>query len=169
MPNVTFFFNHKMTGTDYKYNKAWFEQKNLDAGRADEIEVPFDFLIGADGAHSAARFHIMKYTRMDYQQTYIDTLWCEFTISSKDIYPKDDAEAQYKISPHHLHIWPGKKFMFIAIPSLVCKHNYFLAVNLTLCRTVPSHVLFSCHHITSKLLKHPPRMSQISSTFTSQA
>lgn len=120
MPNVKFFFNHKMVGADYKGNKAWFEDKTSKEGRGEEKEVTFDLLIGADGAHSAARYHLMKYTRMDYEQTYVDTLWCEFQISTKQTYPPDNPEARFKISPHHLHIWPGKEFMFIAIPSLVC-------------------------------------------------
>ncbi|KAF2756276.1 FAD/NAD(P)-binding domain-containing protein [Pseudovirgaria hyperparasitica] len=116
MPNVKLFFNHKMTGADFKKNLAWFERS--DQPRADrvdnrgiEIEVDFDLLIGADGAHSAARFHLMKFARVSYQQDYIDTLWCEFTVP-----PAEDGS--FRLSPNHLHIWPGEEFMFIAIPSL---------------------------------------------------
>ncbi|KAK4098044.1 FAD/NAD(P)-binding domain-containing protein [Parathielavia hyrcaniae] len=122
MPNVKFFFNHKLTGADFRNNKAWFEVR--DSGsvspeqRPREIEVDFDFMIGADGAHSAVRYHMMKYTRMDYQQMYIDTLWCEFQIPPKST-DADDASlhSNFSISPNHLHIWPAKEFMFIAIPS----------------------------------------------------
>lgn len=124
MPNVKFFFNHKLTGADFKGHKAWFEtsvgrstKKSVES-RDQEVEVEFDFLIGADGAHSAARYHLMKYVRMDYQQAYIDTLWCEFTITAKKV-DDPNRESAFRISPHHLHIWPGKEFMFIAIPSLV--------------------------------------------------
>jgi len=126
MPNVKFFFNHKLTGADFRHNKAWFEVRDGDSSgdRAREIEVDFDLMIGADGAHSAVRYHMMKYTRMDYQQEYIDTLWCEFQIQ-----PKDGAtqESRFRISPNHLHIWPGKQFMFIAIPSEVCLLSRLLA------------------------------------------
>ncbi|KAF3017848.1 kynurenine 3-monooxygenase, mitochondrial precursor [Neopestalotiopsis sp. 37M] len=119
MPNVKFFFNHKLTGADFKNQKAWFEKRGpkgtLDRG--EEIEIDFDFMIGADGAHSAVRYHLMKYVRMDYQQTYIDTNWCEFTIQPNSTAAGDDPKAKFKISPNHLHIWPGKQFMFIAIPS----------------------------------------------------
>lgn len=128
VPNAKLFFNHKLTGADFKNKKAWFERKTLNdpvgsferstsndsksinITRAPELEVPFDFLIGADGSHSATRFHMMKYARTDYQQDYIDTLWCEFHID-----PSDDN--QFRISPNHLHIWPGREFMFIALPS----------------------------------------------------
>lgn len=117
MPNVSFFFNHKLTGADFKRNKAWFEDRNESTSnprdRAREIEVDFDFMIGADGAHSAVRYHLMKFSRMDYQQEYIDTLWCEFQIAPSS----SSAKSKFRISPNHLHIWPGKEFMFIAIPS----------------------------------------------------
>jgi kynurenine 3-monooxygenase len=124
MPNVKLFFNHKLTGADIKRRKAWFEvsgRKSKDkvgGSRDEEIEITFDFIIGADGAHSATRYHMMKYTRMDYQQEYIDTLWCEFTILAKE-QSQDDPESRFAISPHHLHIWPGHEFMFIAIPNFV--------------------------------------------------
>jgi kynurenine 3-monooxygenase len=111
MPNVTIFFNHKLVGADFKKRLAWFE---IWGTVTKEIEVSFDFMIGADGAHSAVRYHMMKFTRMSYQQEYVDTLWCEFRIDAKTT--ADGAE--FKLSPNHLHIWPGGSFMFIAIPSL---------------------------------------------------
>ncbi|KAL1842414.1 hypothetical protein VTK73DRAFT_3126 [Phialemonium thermophilum] len=122
MPNVTLFFNHKLTGADFRRCKAWFELQGRESstGRAREIEVDFDFMIGADGAHSAVRYHMMKFTRMDYRQEYIDTLWCEFQIAPRDDdddVARADRWARFRISPCHLHIWPGKDFMFIAIPS----------------------------------------------------
>ena len=127
---MTLFFNHKLTGANFASNTAWFEQlertprtnsfqdlirssqtgKNED--RFKEISVQFDFLIGADGAHSATRYHMMKYAQVTYQQEYIDTLWCEFRIDPKLPGPS------FAISPNHLHIWPAGSLMFIAIPSL---------------------------------------------------
>jgi kynurenine 3-monooxygenase len=123
MPNVKLFFNHKLTGADFKKNKAWFEARDRDYvpnGRPREIEITFDLMIGADGAHSAVRYHLMKFTRMDYQQEYIDTLWCEFHLPPRPVDENEkDPNAKFRISPNHLHIWPGKDFMFIAIPSEV--------------------------------------------------
>ncbi|KAK6074060.1 kynurenine 3-monooxygenase [Seiridium cupressi] len=118
MPNVKFFFNHKLTGADFKQRRAWFENRASrgTAGRAEEIEVHFDFMLGADGAHSAVRYHLMKYVRMDYQQEYVDAVWCEFTIQP-NAETSADSNTKFKISPNHLHIWPAKQFMFIAIPS----------------------------------------------------
>ncbi|KAI1372400.1 FAD/NAD(P)-binding domain-containing protein [Hypoxylon crocopeplum] len=119
MPNVKVFFNYKLTGADFKRRKAWFEVRGQDSSssRPEEVEISFDFMIGADGAHSAVRYHLMKYTRMNYQQKYVDTLWCEFQIEPKEGAKLHDQKSKFRISPNHLHIWPGKKFMFIAIPS----------------------------------------------------
>ncbi|PKS08663.1 hypothetical protein jhhlp_004716, partial [Lomentospora prolificans] len=122
MPNVKIFFGHRLTGADFRKCQAWFEVKNEapgndGLGRGREIQVDFDLMIGADGAHSAVRYHMMKFTRMNYSQKYIDTLWCEFQIPPRAVARKDDVMAKFAISPNHLHIWPGKEFMFIAIPS----------------------------------------------------
>jgi kynurenine 3-monooxygenase len=133
MPNVKFFFNHKLTGADFRKRKAWFEVKNGSSqGRGKEIEIDFDLMIGADGAHSAVRFHMMKFTRMDYEQRYIDAVWCEFQIQPKEHYDSADPMSQFRISPNHLHIWPGKEFMFIAIPSEVSRPQYLLSVKISL-------------------------------------
>jgi kynurenine 3-monooxygenase len=83
-------------------------------GRGKEIEVKFDLMIGADGAHSTVRYNLMKFARMSYHQEYIDTLWCEFQIPPKET----PAGPEFAIHPNRLHIWPGHDFMFIAIPSL---------------------------------------------------
>ncbi|KAF4549710.1 Kynurenine 3-monooxygenase-like protein [Elsinoe fawcettii] len=113
LPNVKLFFNYKLTGADFNTNKAWFEQRSTGSStvRAKEVEITFDLMLGCDGAHSAVRYHLMKFTRMTYSQSYIDTLWCEFHM-------KPSETNDFRISPNHLHIWPGKEFMFIAIPSL---------------------------------------------------
>ncbi|KIW98527.1 uncharacterized protein Z519_00188 [Cladophialophora bantiana CBS 173.52] len=115
LPNVKFFFQHKMTGADFRKKKAWFEVMDKTSttlsDRPQEIEVSFDFCIGADGAHSATRYHMMKFARMDYYQIYIDCLWCEFTMPPTK-------EGGYAMPPTYLHIWPAGSFMFIALPNL---------------------------------------------------
>lgn len=50
---------------------------------------------------------------MDYEQVYIDTLWKEL-----EILP-EEGTGDFRIDGNHLHIWPRKDFMFIAIPSPV--------------------------------------------------
>lgn len=111
MPNVHFFFSHKLLGVDFKKNLAWFERhKRSDPPRGTEIELKFDFMIGADGAHSAVRYHMMKFVPMAYQQEYIDKLWCQFHVP-----PGSDGD--YRLPPNYLHIWPQDESMFIALPN----------------------------------------------------
>jgi kynurenine 3-monooxygenase len=179
LPNVKFFFNHKLTGADFRKHKAWFEisdQKTPSRGRHREIEIEFDFLIGADGAHSSTRYHLMKYARMDYQQEYIDTLWCEFQIMAQPFKAGEDEKSKFVISPHHLHIWPGKEFMFIAIPSLVPPLSSPTTKQLTKPgRFLHMHALppfFLLHHSRKRpllpplILQHPFPRRHIPDPFT---
>ncbi|KAL9110545.1 MAG: hypothetical protein Q9227_004903 [Pyrenula ochraceoflavens] len=116
LPNVNFHFHHKLTGADFTRNLAWLEDLSSDPSpdnnRRPEIEISFDLLLGADGAHSTTRHNMMKHTRLNLSQEYIDTLWCEFHIS-----PTSGPSQTYRLPPHYLHIWPGGTFMFIALPN----------------------------------------------------
>jgi len=136
LPNVKLMFNHKLTGADLRKRKAWFEHRKSTSqpqtadgaqadqdqtpARAQEVEVDFDLILGCDGAHSSLRYHMIKFVRLNYEQSYIDTLWCEFTIppatptSAKTPSGRDG----FATSPNHLHIWPSGHEMFIAIPSI---------------------------------------------------
>ncbi|KAF2031306.1 FAD/NAD(P)-binding domain-containing protein [Setomelanomma holmii] len=112
MPNVKFFFNRKLLSADFRNKLAWFENRTkTDPAKSDDIEIKFDLLIGADGAHSAVRYHLMKFVPMSYQQEYIDKLWCQFHVPST---PDND----YRLPPNYLHIWPQDDSMFIALPNL---------------------------------------------------
>lgn len=132
LPNVTLYFQQKLTGADFDRKKAWFEDLSAKPAysaenpsrRAPEHEVSFDLMIGADGAHSAVRFHMMKFARVDYTQTYIDCLWSEFTMTPASDSASTRYPDGYRLSPNHLHIWPAGSSMFIALPthagSFVC-------------------------------------------------
>ncbi|KAF1913687.1 kynurenine 3-monooxygenase [Ampelomyces quisqualis] len=112
MQNVRFFFHRKLVSVDFRQRLAWFENRTKnDPAKSDDIEVPFDLMIGADGAHSAVRYHLMKFVPMSYQQEYIDKLWCQFHVPPT-------ADGDYRIPPNYLHIWPQDDAMFIALPNL---------------------------------------------------
>jgi kynurenine 3-monooxygenase len=112
MPNVKFFFNRKLLSADFRKKLAWFENRTKpDPAKSDDEEISFDLLIGADGAHSAVRYHLMKFVPMSYQQEYIDKLWCQFLVPAT-------ADGDFRIPPNYLHIWPQDDSMFIALPNL---------------------------------------------------
>lgn len=126
MSNVKTNFNYKLTGADFDRQKAWFELKTSTpdtGGRPREIEVNFDIVLGCDGAHSRVRYDMMKFVRMNFEQSYIDVLWSEFMVppaadeaSSQEV--SASAKDGFKTSPNHLHIWPSEDKMFIALPNL---------------------------------------------------
>ncbi|KAL3264337.1 hypothetical protein ABHI18_000848 [Aspergillus niger] len=116
-PNVKMFFHHKLIRADMNTRKVWFEQREESSPTTSPSttppppkEVPFDFLIGADGAHSTTRQQIMRYTPLDYQQQYADTVWCELRI------PPTEKTNSFRLRPNYLHIWPGGEYMFCAFP-----------------------------------------------------
>ncbi|KAH7381734.1 kynurenine 3-monooxygenase [Pyrenochaeta sp. MPI-SDFR-AT-0127] len=112
MPNVKLFFNHKVVGVDFRRRVAWFEHRTKSIEeQGDEFEMNFDLMIGADGAHSAVRYHLMKFVPMSFQQEYIDKLWCQFHVPPTP-------EGEFRIPPNYLHIWPQDESMFIALPNL---------------------------------------------------
>lgn len=71
----------------------------------------FGFIFGCDGAYSRCRREIMRRTRMNYSQFYIDHGYVELRIPPT-------ADGQFAMDPHHLHIWPRHTFMLIALPNL---------------------------------------------------
>ncbi|KAI5967260.1 BNA4 [Candida margitis] len=68
----------------------------------------FDYIIGADGAHSHFRHQMQKGMRMDLSQKYIDMQYME-------LYIPPDPERKFAIDANHLHIWPRHDFMLIAL------------------------------------------------------
>lgn len=114
LPNVKLFFSHKLISADFYSGTALVEDRDW---LIPSTEVKFDIMLGADGAHSAVRYDMMKVSRMDYQHEYIDVLWCEFRM--KPSKGRDVTANVWKLSPDHLHIWPAEDSMFIAIPNKV--------------------------------------------------
>lgn len=76
-----------------------------------EYTVHADLIVGADGAHSTVRSQLQRHVKMYYEQTYINSLWCEFTIPPTK-------SGDFALPPNYLHIWPKQTYMFIAIPSI---------------------------------------------------
>jgi len=99
-----------------------FMQADLDKGElvfitgTDKTQKTYhtDLLVGADGAYSRTRTQLMRRIRMNYEQEYIDTAYCELTMPPvKNANGEDD----FALDPNHLHIWPRHTFMLIALPN----------------------------------------------------
>ncbi|KNE60052.1 hypothetical protein AMAG_05486 [Allomyces macrogynus ATCC 38327] len=115
LPNVQMHFQHELRSASLDAGQCTF----LDRTTNDSVTVQADLVVGADGAHSAIRRELMRPARMDYAQQYIDSVYLELTIPPA---PKESPQAiepgsQFVLDPHHLHIWPRKTYMMIALPN----------------------------------------------------
>lgn len=100
-------FNHKITNITFNTRGAQVECL-VDHNVENKQTLEFDFVVGADGSYSNVRYQMQKYIRMDYAQEYIDKCYLE-------LYIPPGKNGSFLISPNHLHIWPRKDFMLIAL------------------------------------------------------
>ncbi|ODV87726.1 hypothetical protein CANARDRAFT_5040 [[Candida] arabinofermentans NRRL YB-2248] len=82
----------------------------ITSSNGDELKSHFDFVIGADGSFSQVRQFLQKNIRMNYSQEFIDMCYLE-------LYIPPGENNTFSIDPNHLHIWPRKNFMLIALPN----------------------------------------------------
>jgi kynurenine 3-monooxygenase len=98
-------FNATCTKVDIDTNTIHL--KNEDGSTTSE---KCDLLFGADGAFSALRTSMSQTDRTDFQQFYINSGYKELCIPP-------DANGNFKLEKHALHIWPRHNFMMIGLPN----------------------------------------------------
>jgi kynurenine 3-monooxygenase len=91
----------------------------LDKSSGKVVVEQGDLIVGADGTYSAIRRELMRRTRMNYQQYYIEHGYMELCIP-----PTSGGE--YAMDPNSLHIWPRHEFMMIALPNTDCSFTVTL-------------------------------------------
>jgi kynurenine 3-monooxygenase len=128
-----------------------------DAKEGKDINVTFDFCIGADGSYSVVRRQMMRVVRfvpfspilppqlcliffvptphhqfwdntsMDYQQEYISHEYIELKMPSG---LDEVGNPSFLLDPNYLHIWPRHSFMLIALPNKAATFtvHFFLSV-----------------------------------------
>jgi len=106
---ITFKFECKILNMHILKDEDCVQVEYMDKHSKRRFEK-FDFVIGADGCYSKVRGALMKYTRMDYKQVYIDMCYLELSIPP-------GPNSSFLIDANHLHIWPRKDFMLIALPN----------------------------------------------------
>jgi kynurenine 3-monooxygenase len=137
-PNIRFFFSHKVQSVDFHARTTVV--RDLKGNK--DVQVNFDFCIGADGSYSVVRRQLMRVVRfvplcrfflaaivlnycspqiswttsMDYHQEYIPHEYIELKMpSGRD----QDGNPSFLLDPNYLHIWPRHSFMLIALPNKV--------------------------------------------------
>ncbi|KAI8850422.1 hypothetical protein BC829DRAFT_389384 [Chytridium lagenaria] len=105
-PNVSVVFGYELKSVDFHKKTLVF---NSPDGKV--VNVVSDLIVGCDGAYSKVRQNLMKVTRMNFSQEYIEHGYVELNMPP-------GADGEYQMDPNHLHIWPRQTFMLIALPNL---------------------------------------------------
>ncbi|KAK1232008.1 kynurenine 3-monooxygenase, mitochondrial precursor [Marasmius sp. AFHP31] len=108
--DVEIFFRHKVRFVDFDKRKLTVEDLN----RKEDHTVNFDLCVGADGSYSTVRRQMMKVVRMDYQQEYIKHEYIELKMPAG---LDHEGRSTFRLDPNHLHIWPRRSYMLIALPN----------------------------------------------------
>lgn len=103
---VKIHFQMRCTGMDLRNGTVQFRQE--ESGKAESIEA--EVVIGCDGSASAIRGEMLKKTRFNFSQQYLDYGYKELTIPAS-------SGGKHLLEPHALHIWPRGNYMLIALPN----------------------------------------------------
>lgn len=112
--NVVLKFGHKLVGLGNVVVEDERPYLEFQTAESQTERFSFDFIVGADGAHSQFRYQLQKQMRMDFSQKYIDMQYMELSIPPVEGKGPDSPE-RFAIDPNHLHIWPRKDYMLIAL------------------------------------------------------
>ena len=117
---VTIRFNHQLLSADLEQNKLLFQLSNS----LEEIELPFNRVIGCDGSASILRKSIVEKANIQYVKKPLGHGYKELTIPPLK-------SGKFRIEPNALHIWPRGNHMLIALPNNDCSFTCTLFFPMT--------------------------------------
>src|SRR5271157_1617874 len=100
-------FNRRCTGYDLKTGAL----RVRDEETGEETTREAGIVIGCDGSASAIRGEMLKLSRFNYSQQYLDYGYKELTIPA-------GSNGEHLLETHALHIWPRGNHMLIALPNI---------------------------------------------------
>ncbi|MFZ0816749.1 MAG: NAD(P)/FAD-dependent oxidoreductase [Candidatus Sulfotelmatobacter sp.] len=100
-------FNQRCTEYDLKTGAIGLRNDETGEETTQETEV----VIGCDGSASAIRAEMLKLSRFNCSQQYLDYGYKELTIPA-------GSNGQHLLETHALHIWPRGNYMLIALPNI---------------------------------------------------
>ena len=104
---ATIHFHQRCTGYDLRTGELGV--RNEDTG--EEKIRGSQVVIGCDGAASAVRAEMLRLSRFNFSQQYLDYGYKELTIPS-------GSNGQHLLETNALHIWPRGSHMLIALPNI---------------------------------------------------
>src|SRR3984885_11907724 len=104
---ATIHFNQRCMGYDLKTGAMLLRNDDTGEETAHETGV----VIGCDGSASAIRTEMLRLTRFNFSQQYLDYGYKELTIPA-------GSNGQHLLETNALHIWPRGNLMLIALPNI---------------------------------------------------
>lgn len=100
-------FQKRCVGMDMKGNVIHLQ----DEATGNQQSVAVKVVIGCDGSGSAIRGEMLRRSRFDFSQEYLNYGYKELTIPAV-------AGGKHAMETHALHIWPRGNYMLIALPNV---------------------------------------------------
>ncbi len=104
---VRIHFHKRCVGIDTKRETIHL----VDEMTGEQQSVAAKIVIGSDGSASAIRGEMLKRSRFDFCQEYLDYGYKELTIPA-------DPDGKHALKTNALHIWPRGNYMLIALPNV---------------------------------------------------
>jgi kynurenine 3-monooxygenase len=105
--DVKIHFQQRCTGIDLKSGTLQLQDEQTGEERKLESTV----VIGCDGSASAIRGEMLKLSRFNFSQQYLDYGYKELTIPA-------GPGGKHALETNALHIWPRGNYMLIALPNV---------------------------------------------------
>lgn len=103
-PSVHWHFEMKLDSLNFANKQAVFARRD-----GSKLTVPYERLIGADGAGSHVRESMLQQQLVEASRTYLSWGYKELSISP--------AQAT-QLAQEHLHLWPRESFLLLGNPNL---------------------------------------------------
>src|SRR5580698_6570339 len=104
---VQLHFERRCTGIDLKTGAVHLHDEQT----GEETTLASAVTIGCDGSASAIRAEMLKLSRFNFSQQYLDYGYKELTIPA-------GPQGEHLLEIHALHIWPRGNHMLIALPNI---------------------------------------------------
>jgi kynurenine 3-monooxygenase len=102
---VEFHFEQRITAVDFDKTELTIQHSKFNIQH-----LPFDLIIGSDGAFSAVRLAMQFTDQFNFSQSYIEHGYKELHIPA-------GAAGSFQMEKNTLHIWPRESYMLIALPN----------------------------------------------------
>jgi kynurenine 3-monooxygenase len=104
---ATVHFERRCTGYDAKSGTVRLRDDSTGA----DVSTKAEIVIGSDGSASAIRTEMLKLSRFNFSQEYLDYGYKELTIPA-------GPQGTHVLETNALHIWPRGNHMLIALPNV---------------------------------------------------